>query len=129
MTSLLMVRTAHQEPAMGRPDETARNLLFGLIALQVGLLDQARLVAGFRAWTRDGSKALADHLIALGHLDAERRAAIEAMCAVHWKRHGDDVEQSIASLNVSQATLGRLRGLLAAQDDGSTVSGAGTEST
>ena len=30
-----------------------RHLLFGLIALQVGLIDQAQLVAAFQAWVRD----------------------------------------------------------------------------
>ena len=32
---------------------TDRHLLFGLIALQVGLIDQAQLVAAFQAWARD----------------------------------------------------------------------------
>ena len=47
-----------------------RNLLFGLIALQVGLIDQAQLVAAFQAWTRDKSRRLADHLADRGGLDA-----------------------------------------------------------
>jgi serine/threonine-protein kinase len=97
-------------------------LLFGLIALQVGLIDQAMLVAGFQAWTLDRSRSLAEHLMVQGHLDAERQAAIEAMVAVHLKVHGDDVEQSIASLNVGRAMLGRLQALLAAQDENSTMS-------
>ena len=29
------------------------NLLFGLLALQNGLIDQVQLVAAFQAWTRD----------------------------------------------------------------------------
>ena len=49
-----------------------RDLLFGLLALQNGLIDQAALVAAFHAWTRDKSRPLADHHAALGHLDAER---------------------------------------------------------
>ena len=52
----------------------ADDLLFGLIALQNGLIDQEGLVAAFRAWTRDRAKPLADHLNALGHLDTEGRA-------------------------------------------------------
>ena len=30
-----------------------RDLLFGLLALQNGLIDQGQLVAAFQAWTRD----------------------------------------------------------------------------
>ena len=39
-----------------------RDLLFGLLALQNGLIDQGQLVAAFQAWTRDKARPLADHL-------------------------------------------------------------------
>ena len=55
-----------------------RNLLFGLLALQNGLIDQVQLVAAFQAWTRDKARPLADHLVARGDLDADQRAAVEA---------------------------------------------------
>ena len=75
-----------------------RDLLFGLLALQNGLIDQAALVAAFQAWTRDKSRPLADHHAALGHLDAEGRAAVEAMVALHLKKHGGDAERSLAAV-------------------------------
>jgi hypothetical protein len=31
-----------------------RDMLFGLLALQNGLIDQVQLVAAFQAWTRQG---------------------------------------------------------------------------
>jgi hypothetical protein len=34
-----------------------RHLLFGLLALQNGLIDQSALVAAFQAWTRDKREA------------------------------------------------------------------------
>ena len=40
-----------------------RDLLFGLLALQNGLIDQGQLVAAFQAWTRDKARPLADHLV------------------------------------------------------------------
>ena len=51
-----------------------RHLLFGLLALQNGLIDQGQLVAAFQAWTRDKARRLADHLVARGDLDADDRA-------------------------------------------------------
>ena len=60
------------------------NLLFGLIALQNGLLDQSRPVAAFQAWTLDKARSLAEHLISLGHLNVAQRAAIEALPARLW---------------------------------------------
>ena len=38
---------------MSNPTDPSRDLLFGLLALQNGLIDQAQLVAAFQAWTRD----------------------------------------------------------------------------
>src|SRR5262245_23121320 len=89
-----------------------RHLLFGLIALQVGLIDQAQLVAAFQAWARDKSRPLADHLADYGHLDVDDRAAVEALAARHLKKHGGDPEQSLAALPAGRSTrenLNRLR--------------------
>jgi hypothetical protein len=43
-----------------------RHLLFGLLALQNGLIDQGQLVAAFQAWTRDKARNLTDQLVAQG---------------------------------------------------------------
>ena len=51
-----------------------RNLLFGLLALQTGLIDQGQLVNAFRAWTRDQTRAMADHLAARPIVEAIRPA-------------------------------------------------------
>jgi serine/threonine-protein kinase len=85
-----------------------RHLLFGLLALQVGLIDQAQLVAAFHAWTRDKARPLADHLEALGHLDADQRALVEALAAQHLKKHGGDAERSLAALAAGGSTHERL---------------------
>src|SRR5215510_11632208 len=66
-----------------------RNLLFGLLALQNGLINQGQLVAAFQAWTLDKVRALADHLITLGHLNDAQRAVVEAMADLHVSKHGD----------------------------------------
>src|SRR5262245_38363080 len=96
---------------MGRTDETARDLLFGLIALQVGLIDQARLVAGFHAWTLDKGRSLADHLLALGHLDPDDRPAVGALVARHLEKHGGDVERSLAAVPAGRSTREELAAL------------------
>ena len=70
--------------------DPARDLLFGLLALQNGLIDQGALFAAFPAWTRDKARPLADHLFGRGDLEAEQRAAVEAMVALHLKKHGGD---------------------------------------
>ncbi len=80
-----------------------RYLLFGLLALQIGLIQQTQLVAAFHAWTCNKSRSLADHLLDRGVLDADDRGAVEALVARHLKRHGGGVEQSLAAVPASRA--------------------------
>ena len=80
------------------------DMLFGLLALQNGLIDQGQLVAAFQAWTRDKVHSLAEYLGARGDLDAEQRAGIEAMVELHLKKHGSDVAVSLAAVPAGQST-------------------------
>ena len=52
------------------PADADRNLLFGILALQNGLIGQVELVAAFQSWTMDKGRSLADHLVGRGDLDA-----------------------------------------------------------
>src|SRR5262245_1524919 len=84
--------------SLHRSADPSCDLLFGLLALQNGLIDQAQLVATFQAWTRDRARPLAEHFLARGDLDIEQRAGVEAMVALHLKKHGGNAEKSLASI-------------------------------
>ncbi len=112
---------------MRRPANPATDLLFGLIALQVGLIDQSQLVAGFQAWTLDKSKPLAEHLTGLGHLDADDRAAVDAMVSRHRTKHGD-TENSLAALDIGSSTREKLA-RLADPDVDATIAQVGSRSS
>src|SRR5262245_45869371 len=88
-----------------------RQLLFGLLALQNGLIDQGQLVAAFQAWTLDKASALADHLVGRGDLEADDRSAVEALVARHLKKHGGDVERSLAAIPAGRSTRESLPGI------------------
>ena len=81
-----------------------RHLLFGLLALQNGLIDQGQLVAAFQAWTRDKARSLADHLQARGNLTADKRALLDALAEVHLEAHDGDVEKSLAAVPANRST-------------------------
>ena len=85
-----------------------RDLLLGLFALQAGLIDRDQLLAAFRDRIKDRGRPLADHLQARGGLDAEHRAAVEAMVAVHRKKHADDPAGGLADLTAGPSTLDAL---------------------
>ena len=79
------------------------HLLFGLIALQNGLVNQGQLVAAFQAWSLDTAHSLAEHLVARGELDDDDRLAVQALVARHLRRHGD-VQKSLAAVPVGPST-------------------------
>jgi eukaryotic-like serine/threonine-protein kinase len=80
-----------------------RHLLFGLLALQNGLIDQGQLILAFQAWIRDKSQSLADRLVARGDLDPGAKAGLDAIVALHVKKHGD-VEKSLAAVPAGRST-------------------------
>jgi len=81
-----------------------RNLLFGLLALQNGLIDPVQLVAAFQAWTRDRSRSLAAHLEARGDLTSAKRVLLDALAEVHLEAHGGKVEESLAAVAAGKST-------------------------
>jgi hypothetical protein len=88
-----------------------RHLLFGLLALQNGLIDQGQLILAFQAWTRDKAKSLADHLQARGDLSAAKRALLDALAEVHLEAHDGDVEKSLAAVPANRSTRASLADL------------------
>ena len=88
-----------------------RNLLFGLLALQNGLIDQDQLVAAFRAWTRDKDRQIAEYLAERGDLDADQRSVIQAMVGLHEKKHGGGLEKSLAVIPAGRAACESLAAL------------------
>jgi hypothetical protein len=89
---------------VAQPIDPSRDLLFGLLALQNGLIDQGQLVAAFHSWTRDKGRSMADHLVGRGALDHEQRVLLEGLVAQHLKKHGDDAARSLAALTVDRST-------------------------
>src|SRR5262249_19188140 len=62
------------------------------------------LILAFQAWTLDKSRSLADHLEARGDLTGPKRAALEALAAVHVETNGGDVEKSLAAAPTHRST-------------------------
>jgi hypothetical protein len=90
--------------------DTSRELLFGLLALQVSLIDQGQLLAALEAWTREKSRPLAEHLLSRGDLDADDRLAVEVLVSSHVRRHGGDADSSLAAIPIGESTRESLAG-------------------
>ena len=87
------------------------SLLFGILALQNGLIDQADLIAAFQAWSKDRSRPLSQVLLDRGALNESDRALLDGLVRRHLQKHGDSPERSLADVPVAAAVREGLRQL------------------
>src|SRR5580692_198249 len=76
-----------------------RNLLFGILALQMDFITRDQLVAAMNAWFLDKAKPLGVILHEQRALAEEQLAALDTLVNVHVKRHGNDPQKSLAALS------------------------------
>ncbi len=85
---------------MAFPLEADRNLLFGVLALQMDFISREALVAAVTEWTRDRARPLDRILVSQGALSESRRGLLESLVSEHLRAHGDDPQQSLAAVNL-----------------------------
>jgi serine/threonine-protein kinase len=72
--------------------ESERNLLFGILALQNGLIEQPDFIAAFQTWTKERSRLMAQIMVERGALTEADRAMLEGLVGRHLEKHGDAIE-------------------------------------
>jgi serine/threonine-protein kinase len=108
------------EPTPGGSD---RNLLFGILALQMDFIGRDALIAALHAWVLDKGRPLGQILVEQGELTPERAHLLDALVGEHLKAHQDDPQQSLATLGPLPASV--RADLLGLSDDVLSVSLAG----
>jgi hypothetical protein len=95
------------EPTPCRPTSD-RNLLFGILALQMDFIGRDALIAAMNAWVLDKAKCLGAILQGQGALAEDERAALETLVDRHLSKHGGNAERSLASVG-SAGAVGSVR--------------------
>jgi serine/threonine-protein kinase len=85
-----------------------RNLLFGILALQMDFIGRDDLIAAMNAWVLDKTKALGDILVAQGALAPKRLALLDTLVAEHLSQHGNDPGRSLAAAGAAGAVRAAL---------------------
>jgi serine/threonine-protein kinase len=85
------------ETASIHPAEADRNLLFGVLALQTALIDNAQFAEVCSAWTTRKQTPLGDLLRERGWITAEEHQEIVRLAQRHLQRHGT-AQASLAQL-------------------------------
>jgi serine/threonine-protein kinase len=76
-----------------------RNLLYGILALQMDFIARDDLIAAMHAWVLEKSKPLGQILSDQGKLPPPRRQLLEALVNEHLHAHQGDPQQSLAALS------------------------------
>src|SRR5262249_2690937 len=80
------------------PMGSDRNLLFGILALQMDFIRRDSLIAAMHAWVLDKAKPLGQILLDQGALAPADRELLDAMVRRHLEKHGQDAERSLAAV-------------------------------
>src|SRR5919108_1439033 len=88
-----------------------RNLLFGILALQMDFIDRDQLVAAINAWVLDKTRALGEILVAQGSLAPKRLALLDTLVEEHLSQHGNDPGKSLAAVGAAGAARSALAGV------------------
>ena len=80
-----------------------RNLLFGILALQMDFIRRDALIAAMNAWVLDKARPLGQILLEQGALAAADRELLDVMVQRHLEKHGQDAERSLAALAAPEA--------------------------
>jgi serine/threonine-protein kinase len=76
-----------------------RNLLFGILALQMDFIRRDDLIAAMHAWVLDKDKPLGRVLVGQQALGEDEHALLEALVQKHLQRHGNDPQKSLAAVS------------------------------
>jgi eukaryotic-like serine/threonine-protein kinase len=88
-----------------------RNLLFGILALQMDFIRRDALIAAMNAWVLEKAKSLGQILLDQGAFAAADLDLLEEMVRRHLEKHGHDAERSLAALPAPEMVRAELRRL------------------
>ncbi len=78
--------------------DTDRNLLFGVLALQAGLIEAPQFIEACLLWATRKQERLADLLLARGWIEPADRAHVEYLLGRRLQKHGGDARASLAAI-------------------------------
>ncbi len=103
-----------QESKSGKSQESVslsadRNLMVGIIALQMGFVDRDSLIECMNAWALEKSRPLEAVLVDHEKLDRETAHLLSQLVNKHLEDHGADAKNSLRSLGVAESVKSALK--------------------
>jgi len=86
-----------------------RNLLFGILAVQMNFISKDALINAMHAWVLDKQKSLGQILLDQKALPADTHLLLDALVQKHLEAHGGDAEKSLAGVSSVGSIRNQLR--------------------
>jgi hypothetical protein len=80
------------------PATADRNLLYGILALQMDFISRDALIAAMNAWVQEKTKPLGQILREQGALRSDAQVVLEMLVQKHLEMHGTNAAKSLAAL-------------------------------
>ena len=77
--------------------DTERNLLFGVVAFQNGMVDADRLAETCAAWVEEPAQTLANLFVDRGLMTDEQKTELEKVVTRELEAHGGDPQVTLAA--------------------------------
>ena len=97
-TSESIAKSDKSQAAKSKPKHD-RNLLFGVLALQMDFISRDALITAMNAWVLNKAQPLGEILCTQNALTPDNRAWLEAGVERHLAMHGHDAQKSLASVS------------------------------
>jgi eukaryotic-like serine/threonine-protein kinase len=94
-----------------------RDLLFGLLALRTGMIEQADLMTALSHRSAEGAQPVAQLLVELGVLEEEDRRLLEKLAERQVARRGTHAEQGQATIPAAETLSAAARAASAAESE------------
>ena len=88
-----------------------RNLLFGILALQMDFITRDGLIDAMQAWTLAKTQSLGEVLVDRELMPQSQRDVLEQLVDAHIAQHGGDAQQSLKGLSSVGSTPDALQSL------------------
>jgi serine/threonine-protein kinase len=86
-----------------------RNLLFGILALQMDFITRDALIAAMSSWVLDKHRPIGEIMVEYGGLDPRLHCLLEQMVEAHLERHSGDPQESLAAVGAVGSVASDLR--------------------
>ena len=110
------------DQAQHKRSQAERDLLFGILTVQLGLATPRQVMLAASEWAIDRSKGLADRLLNSGIIDAARTAMVRSMVDEAVSAHAGDTQRTLDTFGGDRAVSQSFGGSVVLSPDGDIVS-------